>query len=487
MGLLDAMVNRWGQWSRNPDDNASTDAYINNLAAGLLAGRNPNFGANLGNAMASAGEAARATDESRLKKRLGEGTLALESEKLKLMSRQEQTAAVKAMMEASALAEQHRALGIPLPPWLSQMMGNGAPAGPSPAGIEPAGAVAPQPVAQPPIAPGPAVDGGPSVPLGNGKSLSLADAIRLKVLGNKDLTGAVLQANQPTTVPAGGAAITPMGRTVFGPPNLPQGMAPVARPDGSVDPAAAQEIPGVAGFLQRIEQGKERAKAGMSLAPADVRGPNGQPLTVEQVADAARSGGRVQMPPTTAEAKQTDMLAENWVKQDYNPVIEGRKVADQMMTDVATARAGLKQMGGGQGFFDAHKVQLASVLGALGVKQAEEYASGGQKFQQAASSRLWVILNAAKGPQTEGDATRAAATWARLSATPEANAYLLDLAEAVAVRDRLKADFYEKAKRAAVASKMPLDSISEAWSQYEPSIGTIKGRDGKPIMSKWGL
>ena len=55
------------------------------------------------------------------------------------------------------------------------------------------------------------------------------------------------------------------------------------------------------------------------------------------------------------------------------------------------------------------------------------------------------MLNQAKGPQTEGDATRAKATFASLSNTPQANEFILDFAKAVAMRDKKKAAFYNEA------------------------------------------
>lgn len=54
MGILDAVLNQWGQWSQDPNQNRANDAYLNALAAGLLSGRSNNFGVNLGRAMGGA-------------------------------------------------------------------------------------------------------------------------------------------------------------------------------------------------------------------------------------------------------------------------------------------------------------------------------------------------------------------------------------------------------------------------------------------------
>ena len=120
----------------------------------------------------------------------------------------------------------------------------------------------------------------------------------------------------------------------------------------------------------------------------------------------------------------------------------------------------------------------ASILGALGVPQAERFAGNVQTFQSAAMDRLWTNLNAAKGPQTEGDAERSAKTWAQLKNTPQANLYILDLSQAQAERDQLRARYFQEALPLAQQSG-DLQEIERRWSRVQPSIWSM------PSMKRW--
>jgi hypothetical protein len=121
---------------------------------------------------------------------------------------------------------------------------------------------------------------------------------------------------------------------------------------------------------------------------------------------------------------------------------------------------------------------VAGVLGALGVPQAQQFAGNAQKFQSAAMDRLWTTLNDAKGMQTEGDAERAKQTFARLENTPKANMFILDLAQAKAERDRLKAQYFRQALPFAQKNG-DLQEIERRWSEKAPSVWSL------PMMQKW--
>lgn len=168
---------------------------------------------------------------------------------------------------------------------------------------------------------------------------------------------------------------------------------------------------------------------------------------------------------------------ENWVKGTYQPVQDAGNAANSIAAQVQT----LRNIPISTGWGTEAKATAAGVLSGLGIapKNAEMFAANAQKFQQVASERLWTVLNAAKGPQTEGDADRARQTFASLKNTDEANAFILDLAEANAKRDAMKASFYQDGY--ALAKKNgEFDRVDREWRKIAPSIWNDQ------IMQKWG-
>jgi hypothetical protein len=133
---------------------------------------------------------------------------------------------------------------------------------------------------------------------------------------------------------------------------------------------------------------------------------------------------------------------------------------------------------GTSGYGADARVAAASVLSALGIPQAEKVATSAALFQQAASTRLFEVLGAQKGPQTEGDAARAARTFASISNPDAANAYILDLAQAQAERDRMRASFYRDALPLA-QREGDLAKVDREWSRIAPSVFNM------PTMKRW--
>ena len=101
-------------------------------------------------------------------------------------------------------------------------------------------------------------------------------------------------------------------------------------------------------------------------------------------------------------------------------------------------------------------------------------------FSGLQRTRLWIDSdNAAKGPQTEGDADRAKDTFAKLGNTPKANAFILDLAQATAERDARRAAWYRDALPLGQKAG-DLQMLDRKWQEREPSIFQM------PSMQKWG-
>jgi len=94
------------------------------------------------------------------------------------------------------------------------------------------------------------------------------------------------------------------------------------------------------------------------------------------------------------------------------------------------------------GFATETKTAGAKVLAALGVKDAEKYATDSQAFLANASAAVLQRQLEQKGPQTEADAQRITQTGAQLGNTKAANEFVLKVAKAQLQRDIEQRDFY---------------------------------------------
>jgi hypothetical protein len=84
----------------------------------------------------------------------------------------------------------------------------------------------------------------------------------------------------------------------------------------------------------------------------------------------------------------------------------------------------------------------ASVLGALGVQDAKDYATDAQTFLANANAAVLQRQLEQKGQQTEADAQRITATGAQLGNTKDANRFVLTVAKAQLQRDLAQRNFY---------------------------------------------
>jgi hypothetical protein len=170
-------------------------------------------------------------------------------------------------------------------------------------------------------------------------------------------------------------------------------------------------------------------------------------------------------------------LNDNWIKNTYQPTIEAGRVA----TDLDNSIQALRNIDIKTGWGAEAKANAASMLAGLGISvgSSEMYAANAQKFQSIAMDKLMTTLQAQKGIQTEGDADRAKQTFVSLSNTPEANAFVLDLAQAKASVDRKRAQYYEQALPMA-QKRGDLTEVNRRWAKLQPSIWD------DPMMQKWG-
>lgn len=183
----------------------------------------------------------------------------------------------------------------------------------------------------------------------------------------------------------------------------------------------------------------------------------------------------------TAKIKpQTVVLGnEDFMKRVYPAVQSAGDSAGGIIESANIARDALRGLGN-TGWGTPAVAAAANVLASLGVDvgNAKMYAANAEKFQQVALTRLQEELQKQKGPQTEGDAQRQMATWAQLKTTTQANDYILDLMQARAERDRMKAAFYQRALPLAQQNG-DLSEVDREWSKRAPSIFSM------PTMQRW--
>lgn len=239
-------------------------------------------------------------------------------------------------------------------------------------------------------------------------------------------------------------------------PALQSAIEADAKANGISNPVANfQGNPANGGFMLSSERPAQNApRLGQTQSPADA----GRQKNITE------AGGKVN---------------DAWLRTSYEPVITSGQAAQSLIDNSNVARDALAKMGK-TGWGTETKAAAASILAGLGIapENAKMFAANAQIFQAKAMDSLWVKLNAAKGPQTEGDAQRASQTWAALKNTPEANAFILDFAQAQAERDKMKAAFYQNALPIA-QSKGDLPEVDREWGKRTPSIFSM------PSMQKW--
>lgn len=152
------------------------------------------------------------------------------------------------------------------------------------------------------------------------------------------------------------------------------------------------------------------------------------------------------------------------------------------------------------------KSTAASILVGLGYnnEDAKALASNAQTFKSIQARQVNDELNAAKGPQTEGDAQRAKTTYASLGNTPQANKYINDLQRAIIKRKNAEAKYYRENYDRALGegdlSRLERDWMSSAeasrsifdypemkkWSNVKPAPGAASS-GGTNYLKSYGL
>ena len=167
-------------------------------------------------------------------------------------------------------------------------------------------------------------------------------------------------------------------------------------------------------------------------------------------------------------------LIKDFIDKTYRPVVSAGEAAQSHLGSIAALRNINMQTGWGT---DA-MAKGAEALASMGIKDAEKFATSAQQFNSVVYEKLMAEQKAQSGPQTEKDFKNIQQTWVKIGNTPQANAFILDLAEARANAAKRKAEFYGKAMSIADTPKDYL-SVDAHWQKVQRSLFD------DPLMQKW--
>jgi hypothetical protein len=123
------------------------------------------------------------------------------------------------------------------------------------------------------------------------------------------------------------------------------------------------------------------------------------------------------------------------------------------------------------GFGSGAQKAGASVLAALGVPEAEKYATSAETFNAAANNAVLQKQLEQKGTQSQSDADRMEKTIAQLGNTVESNKFIISIAKAQLKRDIEQRNFYSSW----YSNKKTYDGAEDAW---------FNGEGGKSLFDR---
>lgn len=245
-------------------------------------------------------------------------------------------------------------------------------------------------------------------------------------------------------------------------------------------------------FTIGAERDKQKTAAGLDLV--EVEGPDGNVYRVPRLSLTQSGGGASGMPGgagtpgllgggfgnrarSNPVVQQSQIaLNDQWIKGTYQPVLDAGRGASNTLAGIEAIR----NIDMNTGWGTEAKATAASVLEGLGIASANAkmFATNAQKFQSVALDKVNQELLLQKGTQAKDDAERTKQTFVSLQYTPDANTFILDLAQAKANMDQRRAQYYEAALPLA-QSKGDLTRIDREWRKIAGSIWA------EPILQKW--
>lgn len=215
-------------------------------------------------------------------------------------------------------------------------------------------------------------------------------------------------------------------------------------------------------------------------------GPNGRPIPNPayqnyEITKAGAGAARNQVIMPQVEKSARIGSNEDFTKNVYRPTLEASKknVSTLAQLDALDRLPISEQTGWGK----EAQAKAAEVLVGLGYAgdQAKQLASNAQAFNAIRGKQVWEMLGQQKGPQTEGDAQRAQATYAQLGNTPQANKFINDFQRAVIKRQNAEAKFYREHYQEALNN----GDLSQLERDWMASPEAQKSLFDTIDMSKW--
>jgi hypothetical protein len=148
--------------------------------------------------------------------------------------------------------------------------------------------------------------------------------------------------------------------------------------------------------------------------------------------------------------------------KDFGEIRDAARLAQKTLVSLDTQSKILDQ-GFTTGFGTDVKAAGASVLAALGVKEAEKFATNAQTFLAATEQAVLQKQLEQKGVQTKADADRITRTASQRGNTVDANRFLIDVAREQLRRDIEQRDFYANWFK----TKKTYQGAEDAWYDGE--------------------
>lgn len=205
-----------------------------------------------------------------------------------------------------------------------------------------------------------------------------------------------------------------------------------------------------------------------ALPPGDPRIPQYNALIRKETTHAP--GTTVQLPPQE-KAEQADR--GKMLVAEYNDISKAAKLAAKTLPSI-DANLRILDKGFSTGFGTETKAAGASVLAALGVADADKFATNAQVFQAKATEAVLQKQLEQKGPQTESDAKRIDMIGSQLGKTTGGNKFLLTTAKEQLKRDMEQRAFYDKWWK----NNKTYDGAEDAW---------FAGEGGKSLFDRPAL
>jgi hypothetical protein len=176
-----------------------------------------------------------------------------------------------------------------------------------------------------------------------------------------------------------------------------------------------------------------------ALPPNDPRRPQYMDAIRKETQFAPQANTTINMPP---QEKAEQGARGTLLVKEYGDVSAAAKLAAKTLPAIE-GNLNILNNGFKTGFGTETIAAGANVLAALGVPNAEKFATNAQTFLGSATQAVLQKQLEQKGPQTESDAQRIQQTGAQLGNTVQANQFMLSTAKAQLKRDMDQRNFYD--------------------------------------------